>query len=176
MLNLMLGVVFLKKDRKEINMSKLLSGKEKLIFKWYKFSELSVEQLYAVLMVRSEVFVVEQQCYYLDPDGKDSSALHLLGTRRDSSLAVYLRLFPPTADQDYVLFGRVVTHPSARNAGYGKMAMQELLSYCNQYLPSAPIKCSAQHHLIKFYAEFGFQPIGDVYDEDGIPHIAMEKK
>lgn len=143
-------------------------------FNWYKFSELTLEQLYAILALRSDVFVVEQRCAYLDPDGKDIFARHLVGKERDV-LAAYIRLFPPTTIQNYVLFGRVVTAKSVRTKGYGKKLMQELLSYCDINFPNVSIKCSAQFYLKKFYEGFEFNAYGDIYDEDGIPHIAMQK-
>jgi ElaA protein len=143
-------------------------------FNWYEFSELTIEKLYAVLALRSDIFVVEQHCPYLDPDGKDIFALHLLGMEKDS-LVAYIRLFPPTDIDNYIVFGRVVTARSVRTQGYGSQLMQELLNYCNANFPSIRIKCSAQHYLKQFYERFGFQAFGKPYEEDGIPHIAMQK-
>jgi ElaA protein len=143
-------------------------------FNWYKFSELTVEQLYAVLVLRSDIFVVEQHCAYLDPDGKDIFALHLLGMEKDS-LVAYLRLFPPTDIENYIVFGRVVTARSTRNKGYGKKLMHELLTYCDTNFSGISIQCSAQHYLKKFYEGFKFKVYGNVYEEDGIPHIAMRR-
>lgn len=145
-----------------------------LNFNWYKFSELTVEQLYSVLALRSDIFVVEQRCPYLDPDGKDIFALHLLGMQ-EGSLVAYLRLFPPTDIENYLVFGRIVIAKSARTQGYGKRLMQELLNYCDTHFPNTCIKCSAQHYLKKFYEGFGFKAYGEVYEEDGIPHLAMQR-
>ncbi len=143
-------------------------------FNWYQFSDLTVEQLYAVLMLRCDIFVVEQHCPYLDPDGKDSYAYHLLGIE-DGVLAAYIRLFAPTEIENYVVFGRVVTARTARGKGYGKQLLQELLRYCEYHFPGVAIQCSAQFYLKKFYESFGFVAYGDVYEEDGIPHIGMQK-
>jgi len=143
-------------------------------FKWYTFSDLTVEQLYAVLSMRSDIFVVEQHCVYLDPDGKDIFAIHLLGQENDS-LVAYMRLFPPTDIENFIIFGRILTARSSRTKGYGKKLMDELLSYCNKNYPGISIKCSAQHYLKKFYEGFGFKAYGDAYEEDGIPHIAMQR-
>jgi ElaA protein len=143
-------------------------------FKWYKFSELTAEQLYAALSMRSDIFVVEQNCVYLDPDGKDIFAIHLLGLE-NNSLAAYMRLFPPTDIENFIIFGRVLTARSSRTKGYGKKLMEELLSYCNKNYPGLSIKCSAQHYLKKFYAGFGFKAVSEIYEEDGIPHISMQK-
>lgn len=142
--------------------------------KWYKFSELTVEQLYAALSMRSDIFVVEQNCVYLDPDGKDIFAIHLLGLE-NNSLVAYMRLFPPTDIENFIIFGRVLTSRSSRTKGYGKELMEELVSYCNKNYPGLSIKCSAQHYLKKFYEGFGFKAISEIYEEDGIPHISMQK-
>ncbi len=143
-------------------------------FKWYQFSDLTVNQLYSALMLRSEIFVVEQNCVYLDPDGKDVNALHLLG-HEDNTLVAYIRLFPPTDIENFIVFGRIVTRRSSRTKGYGKNLMNELISYCDKHYPGVIIKCSAQYYLKKFYEGFGFETVGEVYQEDGIPHIAMQK-
>ena len=118
-------------------------------FNWYKFSELTVGQLYSILALRANVFIVEQNCVSLDPDGKDI--------------------------EDYIVFGRVVTARSARTKGYGKQLMKELLTYCDANFPNTSIKCSAQLYLKKFYEGLGFKIYGEVYEEDGIPHIAMQR-
>lgn len=143
-------------------------------FTWSQFNELSTQQLYSILALRSQVFVVEQQCPYLDPDGKDNQAYHLLGTENNSLLA-YLRVFPPNDFTDHIVFGRVVVAPGARGKAYGKLLLQELMNYCATHYPDTTIKCSAQHYLVKFYEEFGLKTYGEIYDEDGIPHIAMQK-
>lgn len=143
-------------------------------FNWYNFSELTIEQLYAVLALRSDVFVVEQNCAYPDPDGKDRYAIHLLGMEKNA-LVSYLRLFPPADPESYIVFGRIVTAKSARTKGYGKKLMQELLLYCDTNFPGFRIKCSAQYYLTRFYEQFGFKIYGTVYEEDGIPHIEMQR-
>ena len=143
-------------------------------FKWYTFSQLSSMQLYQLLMLRSEVFVVEQQCPYLDPDGQDPLALHLLGEKHHT-VAAYMRLFLPTQKEKAIFFGRIVISKQERKNGYGKELMQELLRYCNTYYPDMNIKCYAQAYLQKFYETFGFEAIGEIFEEDGIPHVLMQK-
>lgn len=143
-------------------------------FKWYSFSELTTQQLYELLVLRSDVFVVEQNCAYSDVDGKDQLALHLLGMEQNV-LVSYLRLFPPTDVENNIIFGRLVTKKSARAKGHGKKLMQELLNYCNTNYPGIGIKCSAQNYLIGFYKGFGFIQYGELYEEDGIPHIEMRR-
>src|SRR6478752_5465086 len=96
--------------------------------KWYTFSELTNEQLYAVLTLRCDIFIVEQGCPYLDPDNKDFFALHLLGTE-GTTLVAYLRVFAPINKDRNVVFGRVLTAKAVRHKGYGKKLMQELLNY-----------------------------------------------
>ena len=144
-------------------------------FQWHPFSELSVEQLYALLKLRAEIFVVDQNCAYLDPDGKDPFALHLLGTD-ESGLAAYLRVFPPTEIENYIVFGRVVTAKRARAQGFGKHMLQEFFRYCDIHYPNVTVQCSAQYYLKKFYESFGLKAYGEVYQEDNIPHIAMRKE
>lgn len=144
-------------------------------FTWCPFSELTVEQLYAMLMLRADVFVVDQNCAYLDPDGKDFFALHLLGMKNNTLIA-YIRLFPPKDDQKEIIFGRVVIAKSMRRKGHGKKLMQELLAYCDNHFPGIAIKCSAQHYLEKFYQGFGFKSEGEIYEEEGIPHVTMQRK
>lgn len=143
-------------------------------FNWYRFSELTVEQLYSVLVLRCNVFVVEQNCAYQDVDGKDPYALHLLGME-NNSLICYLRLFLPSNLEKSIIFGRVVAEKSARTRGYGKKLIQELLTYCDANYPGIIIKCAAQHYLTRFYEQFGFKRHGDTYEEDGILHIEMQR-
>jgi ElaA protein len=140
-------------------------------FKWYSFSALSGEQVYALLALRADVFVVEQAISYLDPDGRDEQALHLLGYDGDK-LAAYARLFLP--DQEArIVFGRVVVDKACRKFGYGKMLVKEILDYAQKNYPGITVKCSAQYYLKHFYEGFGLQAYGDVYMEDKIEHIAM---
>lgn len=143
-----------------------------LKFKWYQFSELNMNLLYDILALRSAIFVVAQQSLYLDPDGVDKDALHLVGIS-NNELVAYCRLIAPTTTESNLVFGRVVTAESARTKGYGKLLMRELLSYCDSHFPDKSIQCSAQHYLQKFYHQFGFQAYGDVYDDAGVAHIKM---
>jgi ElaA protein len=143
-------------------------------FNWYKFSELTADQLYSILGLRADVFIVEQNRVCLDPDGKDNYALHLLGLE-NGVLAAYMRLFPPNDIENYITFGRVLTARFARTQGYGKQLIQQLLTYCDANFPGIEIACSAQHYLKGFYESFGFKTDGDIYEIDGIPHISMRR-
>src|SRR3990167_9477133 len=115
-----------------------------LHFQWYPFQALTVVDLYEILKLRSHVFVVEQKCAYLDVDGKDAQALHLLGKVK-GTLVAYLRLFPPSVDQPSLVFGRVVVAASMRKKGYGRGLMHAMLTHCDANFPGIGIKCSAQY-------------------------------
>ncbi len=140
------------------------------------FAELNVDQLYDLLALRSEVFVVEQNCVFLDIDGLDRQTWHLLGHGDDGRLLAYLRLIPPGLKAPDALIGRVVTSPAARGGGSGRVLMAEALAQCERLWPRHPITLHAQAHLERFYASFGFAPVGDLYMEDGIQHIEMRKE
>ncbi len=138
------------------------------------YSDLSKEQLYALLALRQEVFVVEQHCPYLDADGQDQVATHLLGLTEDGQLATYVRLLPTgTSYENHAAIGRVITAPFARGKGLGRALMREAVMQAQQLWPGTPIKLSAQAHLQSYYSSVGFSSIGDIYLEDGIPHIGM---
>ena len=136
------------------------------------FSELTARELYAVLAARSEVFVVEQDCVYLDPDGHDESSVHLLG-EENGELAAYLRIMPPGEKFPEASLGRVLTREKWRGMGLGRVLVAEGVARCDSLYPQAPIRIGAQAHLARFYGEFGFVPISEPYDEDGIPHVEM---
>jgi ElaA protein len=140
-----------------------------------RFNELIVQQLYDVLALRSEVFVVEQNCVFLDIDGLDPLTLHLLGTGDDGTLKAYARLIPPGVKAPDALIGRVVVSPAARASGAGRMLMSEAVAQCERLWPAHAITLHAQSHLERFYGSFGFAAVGDPYVEDGIPHIEMRK-
>jgi len=140
-------------------------------------SELSASALYAALKLRCEVFVVEQTCPYLDVDGDDlvGENRHLLGWR-DNALVAYARILKSEDDFDPVVIGRVVISGKARGEKLGHQLMEQTLSSCKKHWPDKALYLGAQAHLQPFYARFGFLPVTDVYDEDGIPHIGMAKE
>lgn len=139
------------------------------------FDELVVQQLYDLLQLRSQVFVVEQNCVFLDIDGLDNKTWHLLGTGDDGKLLAYTRLIPPGVKAPDALIGRVVTSPAARGGGTGRALMAESVAQCGRLWPGHAITLHAQAHLERFYAGFGFAPVGEQYMEDGIPHIEMRR-
>lgn len=145
-------------------------------WEWKPFSELTLEELYAVLALRSEVFVVEQRSIYLDADGRDGQCHHLLGTSEAGGaplLAAYLRVLPPGLKFEDASLGRVVVSPRARGQGLGRELTARGIAFIEARYPGRRIRISAQHYLLRFYEGFGFRAQGDVYDEDGIPHIEM---
>lgn len=139
-------------------------------------TELSTQELYAILRLRAEVFVVEQQCVYLDVDGQDllGDTCHLMAWR-EQQLVAYLRLLDPVQQDGNVVIGRVVTAPSARGQGTGHVLMVQALDHAERKWPGQPIYLSAQAHLQGYYGRYGFEPVGEVYLEDGIPHIGMRR-
>ena len=142
-----------------------------------RFDELSTEDLYRVLQLRAEIFIVEQDCAYQDVDGYDHEALHVMGQLSgtdETQLVSYSRLLPPGAKYEGASIGRVVTKKSARAGGVGKALMLNSLACCNEHWPGKVITISAQAYLQKFYIELGFETKSEPYDEDGIPHIRMQ--
>ena len=140
-----------------------------------KFNELTIQELYSLLKLRSEIFVVEQDCVYQDLDGKDAKALHVIGINNNEVVA-YTRIFKPGDYFDIASIGRVAVHKDYRKYGYGKEIMQASINAVNEKFKEQQIKISAQTYLNKFYTELGFKAIGEGYLEDGIPHIQMVKK
>lgn len=139
-----------------------------------KFEELTPYQLYAILQLRNEVFVVEQNCVFQDADDKDQESYHFMGFN-NNKLVAYTRLVPAGVIYNEVSIGRVITSPTVRRSGAGKELMEQSIEKCYQLFGKAPIKIGAQLYLKKFYESFGFQQISDVYLEDGIEHIYMLK-
>jgi len=136
------------------------------------FTDLLPHELYKILHLRSEVFVVEQNCVFLDMDDKDEGSLHFMGFAGDE-LAAYTRLVPPGYIYEEASIGRVVTSPRHRSKGFGKELMQRSIETCRMYFGSGPIKIGAQYYLLKFYTSLGFENMNDLYLEDGIEHVHM---
>jgi len=139
------------------------------------FQELSNAELYAILRLRSEVFVVEQNCPYQDLDNKDQKCFHLMLYDGDF-LAAYCRLLPAGISYAEISIGRVISSPSYRGTGVGKIVMQLGIQYCEQLFGSAPIRIGAQVYAKGFYAALGFVEEGQEYLEDDIPHIEMMRR
>ena len=145
-----------------------------MIFIIKRFNELSTQELYTVLQLRAEVFVVEQDCVYQDLDNKDLDAYHVLGVL-DTKIVAYARIFKPG---DYFLessIGRIVVKKEFRKFQYGYQLVQNSILFIENNLQQNTILISAQSYLTKFYNSLGFTQIGEEYLEDGIPHIKMLK-
>ncbi len=136
------------------------------------FSDLKADELYAMLRLRSEVFVVEQNCVYLDLDLKDKQAYHVAGWIKDELIG-YTRLLPPGLAFKEPSIGRVVTSPSARRTGAGRKLMEYSIEKIISFYGKQPIRIGAQLYLKRFYESLGFNQSSDIYLEDDIEHIEM---
>lgn len=137
-----------------------------------KFVELTPHELYAIIQLRNEVFVVQQNCVYQDADNKDQASYHLMGWK-DDKLITYSRIIPPGMAYAEPSIGRVVTSPSVRGNGIGKMLMEESIDQVYKLFDTVSIKIGAQVYLLQFYSSLGFKQTSDIYLEDGIEHIEM---
>jgi len=144
-----------------------------LKFKIRRFNALSAGEMYSMLQLRSEVFVVEQNCVYQDIDGKDRKAIHLLG-EFEGELVAYARLFNPGDYFEQASIGRVVVRQKFRDRNFGHDLMREAIAVLGE-LGETRITISAQLYLKKFYESHGFVAVGESYLEDDIPHIEMRK-
>jgi ElaA protein len=138
-----------------------------------KFVELSNDELYQILWLRSKVFVVEQNCVYLDNDFKDQQSFHFCGWSSDNSLLAYLRILPPGLSFKEASIGRVLVNPDYRGKGYGLEMMRLAIIQTLESFGVDAIKIGAQCYLIKFYESLGFAICSDEFLEDDIPHIEM---
>jgi ElaA protein len=132
------------------------------------FDELTRDELYAIIALREQVFVVEQRCAYLDADGVDPRCRHLWA-HDGREIVAYLRLVPPGVNYDETAIGRVIVAQRMRGTGLGRELMRRGLAAAG----AVPVRLGAQAHLERFYTDLGFRRVSDVYDEDGIPHIQM---
>lgn len=142
---------------------------------WFTFDELPLVDLYEVLKLRVDVFVVEQNCPYPEIDGRDPEALHYLLKDAEGRLAAYLRAFAPSAEEPFARLGRIVVAPHARGLRLGDHLMSAGLAWAWDLYPQADVELSAQAHLQRFYGSHGFEPTGEIYLEDGIPHVDMRR-
>jgi ElaA protein len=142
---------------------------------WHAWSTLTADRLYAILRLRSAVFVVEQDCVFQDMDGRDPRCEHLCGEDAAGALVAYLRLVPPGVRTAEVSLGRVVVAREARGRGLGRAAMGEGMRRCGERYAGLLVRVSAQQHLERFYEGLGFRRVGAPYDEDGITHIDMQR-
>lgn len=137
------------------------------------FHELTAEELYQILKLRADVFVVEQECIYPDCDGKDRNAYHLY-VEKNGIIQGYLRILEKGQTFDTVAIGRVVVRSESRGSGLARHMMKKALVFAADYLHERVVKIAAQEYLTEFYASLGFERISEPYLEDGIPHVDME--
>ena len=146
--------------------------KSSIVWKIKTFSKLSNEELYQILKIRQEVFIVEQTCYYLDADGYDQQAVHIWAEKEGEILA-YSRVFEPGIKYKEASIGRVLTNPNYRKNNLGKILIRFSINTIESRFRTQSIRISAQDYLLRFYSEFGFQDTGKKYLEDDIPHTEM---
>jgi len=136
------------------------------------FDALTPKELYEILRLRSEIFVVEQNCIFLDQDNKDFSCQHLM-LYANKELMAYARIVPAGLSFDEPSIGRIVSSHAARGKGFGKHLVKLSIDNCIRLYGNRPIKIGAQLYLKAFYESFGFEQVSEIYDEDGIDHIDM---
>ena len=141
-------------------------------WRFLSFAALTNLQLYAVLQLRSEVFVVEQACIFQDIDGADADAMHLLGMQQ-GRLVAYARCLAAGVSYPQASVGRILTHKSVRGSGLGHALVEEAIARLERQWDAQPIRIGAQAHLEPFYRQHGFLAAGPLYLEDGIPHLEM---
>ncbi len=144
-------------------------------WRWLAFDQLTLHELYRVLELRQQVFVIEQQSLYLDVDGHDPECVHGLG-EVGSELVAYARIVPPGLTFDTPSIGRVVIAAKGRSTGLGRVLVKEAIAEATRRFPAHDTKLGAQLHLQGFYQSFGYVACGEPYDEDGIMHIDMIRK
>ena len=136
------------------------------------FKDLSLDEFHDIIQLREIVFVVEQDCPYLDVDGKDKDALHVFG-KYEGNIVATTRILKPGISYDEVAIGRVVTSPTLRGMGMGKQLMEESMKFVKLHFGKVPVRISAQTYLLRYYKSFGFIETGEEYLEDNIPHFEM---
>ena len=153
----------------------MVAGKQKKM-NWFlkKFEELTISELYAILQLRNEVFIIEQNCVYPDLDNKDQFSYHLMCWNEEKLIA-YTRLLPPGVAYENPAIGRVATSASVRKSGIGKELMKRSIEHSDILFGKKPITLGAQLYLQRFYESFQFKASSEVYLEDGIEHIEMTR-
>lgn len=145
-----------------------------LDWRFQTFDELTTNELYGILRLRSEVFVLEQRCCYLDADNKDQRSHHLSGYR-NGELMAFSRIVPPGLSYEYPAIGRIVVSPRGRGTGYGIELLHVSIQKLEELYGNVSIRIGAQLYLKRFYESFGFRQSGEIYLEDEIEHIEMTR-
>jgi len=139
------------------------------------FEELTSDELYDIMQLRTNIFVVEQNCPYPELDGKDKNCLHVFATQHGNVIA-YARIVPPGLSYKEISIGRVAVHQEYRKDGLGRVLIDLALEKIEEEFGAQAIQIGAQSYLKKFYGSFGFEPVSEEYLEDGIPHVDMIRK
>ena len=140
-----------------------------------KFDELTLNELYDILKLRVDIFVVEQNCPYGELDNKDKESIHIF-YRENGEITAYLRIIPKFLSYESVSMGRICVKQEFRSRKLGREIVKDAINYIEKDLKEYIITIGAQEYLKDFYASFDFKPISDVYDEDGIKHLDMQRK
>ncbi len=140
-----------------------------------KFSELTLDELYDILKLRTDIFVVEQNCPYGELDNKDKESIHIF-YKDNGEITAYLRIIPKFLSYDSVSMGRICVKKEFRSRKLGRVIVKDAIDYIEKEMNEYIITIGAQEYLKDFYASFDFKPISDVYDEDGIEHLDMQRK
>lgn len=149
---------------------------DEIIWHFKSFEELTSKELYKIIQLRNDVFVIEQDCIYQDCDGKDLVCGHLWATI-DNEIAAYSRIVPQGISyENEPSIGRVITNPKFRRYGLGKQLMKNSVQVIENQFKTSEIRISAQSYLKEFYSSFGFEQVSEEYLEDDIPHIEMLRK
>jgi len=143
--------------------------------KWFakSFANLHTQELHAIYALRTAVFVVEQDCAYQEVDLKDPKSVHVFAQNDAGQIIAVSRIVPPGVSYNELSIGRVAVHKDHRKEGLGDELMSRTLEYISELFGAQPIRISAQEYLVQYYAKHGFQAVGEMYLEDGIPHVEM---
>jgi ElaA protein len=143
-------------------------------YQFKTFESLSIQELYAIMQVRNDVFVYEQHCYYQDLDDKDQACIHVLGWNEQQKLVAYCRILPPGLTYPTHSIGRVLVISAYRKQQLGRALMQKTLDYILSTYGKVPLTIEAQLYLQTFYESLGFIRTSDVFDDAGIDHVEMK--
>jgi len=146
---------------------------EKITWQTKHFKDLTVDEYFELLFLRTEIFVVEQDCPYQEVDEKDRVSYHLFGSAENGKVIAVSRVLPQGISYKEISIGRVALKKEYRRQGIADQMMLETFRFINQKFGKQPIRISAQQYLLKFYAKHGFNQVGEMYLEDNIPHVEM---
>lgn len=149
---------------------------EKISWQTKAFKDLTVDEFFEIIQLRTEIFVVEQNCPYQEVDEKDRKSFHLFGKTSNGQIIAVSRILPPGVSYQEISIGRVALKKEARGKGIADEMMKETFKFIESRFGKQAVRISAQHYLLNFYNKHGFTPIGEIYLEDNIPHVEMLTK